>query len=76
MINHTELKYVFDQPRLNSIQAMLMDLISEFYFEIKRIKGNDNRVEYALSQSMKTILLVVVSVCESFDLKRKIINIL
>jgi hypothetical protein len=36
---HFGIKYLFEQPRLNSRHDRWMDLISEFDFEIKHIKG-------------------------------------
>jgi hypothetical protein len=42
-----------------------MDLHSEFDFEIKHIKGKENRVVDALSRSMEMIYLEAVSTCES-----------
>jgi hypothetical protein len=40
-----------------------MALLSEFDFEIKHIKGKENKVDDALSISMKKIHLTVVSTC-------------
>ena len=42
-----------------------MALLSEFDFEIKHIKGKENRVDDALSISVKMIHLAVVSSCET-----------
>jgi hypothetical protein len=42
-----------------------MDLLSEFDFEIKHIKGKENRVADAPSRSMKIIHLAAVSTCET-----------
>jgi len=42
-----------------------MALLSEFDFEIKHIKGKENRVADALSRSMKVIHLATVNTCES-----------
>jgi hypothetical protein len=42
-----------------------MELISEFDFEIKHIKGKDNRLEDTLSWSVNTINLATKSVKES-----------
>jgi hypothetical protein len=50
-----------------------MDRLSEFDFEIKHIKGKENKVADALSRSMKTIHLVVVSTCET-DVKKRVRN--
>ena len=50
-----------------------MALLSEFDFEIKHIKGKENRVVDALNRSMKTIHLAVVSTCER-DVKERIKN--
>jgi hypothetical protein len=51
-----------------------MALLSEFDFEIKHIKGKENRVVDALSRSMKTIHLAAVSTCET-DVKERIRNV-
>jgi hypothetical protein len=42
-----------------------MDLLSEFDFEIKHIKGKENRVAYDLRRSMKVIHLEFVSTHET-----------
>ena len=39
MTEHSGLRYMFDQPKINARQARWMDLLSEFDFEIKHIKG-------------------------------------
>jgi hypothetical protein len=57
MTDHCGLRYLFDQPKLNTRQARWMALLSEFDFEIKHIKGKENRVADALSRSMRTIHL-------------------
>jgi hypothetical protein len=73
MTDHCGLRYLFDQPNLNARQARWMALLSEFDFEIKHIKGKENRVVDALSRSMKTIHLAAVSTCET-DVKNRIRN--
>jgi hypothetical protein len=73
MTDHCGLRYLFYQPNLNSRQARWMALLSEFDFEIKHIKGKENRVSNALSRSMKTIHLAAVSTCET-DVKERVRN--
>jgi hypothetical protein len=50
-----------------------MALLSEFDFEIKHIKGKENRVADAHSRSMKTIHLAAVRTYET-DVKERIKN--
>jgi hypothetical protein len=50
-----------------------MALLSEFDFEIKHIRGKENRVVDALRRSMKTIHLTVVSTCET-DFNERVRN--
>ena len=50
--NHCDLKYLFDQPTLNARQARWMDFLCEFYFEIKHIKGKENKVVDALNMKV------------------------
>jgi hypothetical protein len=73
MTDHCGLRYIFDQPNLNAIQARWMALLSEFDFEIKHVKGKENKVADALSRSMKTIHLAVVSTCE-MNVKERVRN--
>jgi hypothetical protein len=73
MTEHCGLRCLFDQPKLNVRQARWMALLSDFDFEIKHIKGKENRVVDALSRSMKTIHLAVVRTYET-DVKERIRN--
>jgi hypothetical protein len=65
MIDHCILIYLFYQPSLNARRGRWMELISEFDFEIKHIKGKDNKLENTLSWSVHTIHLAKKSVKES-----------
>jgi hypothetical protein len=73
MTDHCGLRYLFDQPKLNARQARWMALLSEFDFEIKHVKGKENKVVDALSRSMKTIHLAAVSTCET-NVKERVRN--
>ena len=46
---HCGLKYLFDQPTLNDRKARWLEFLCEFDFEIKHIKGKENKVADALS---------------------------
>jgi hypothetical protein len=65
MIDHCGLRHLFDKQKLNARKARWMALLSEFDFEIKHIKGKENRVVDALRRSIKTIHLTTVSTCET-----------
>jgi hypothetical protein len=73
MIDHYGLSHLFDQPKLNARQARWMALLSDFDFELKHIKGKENRVAYTLTRSMKMIHLAVVSICET-DVRERVGN--
>jgi hypothetical protein len=73
MTDHCGLRHLFDQPKLNVKQARWMVLLSEFNFEIKHIKGKENRVVNALSRSVKMIHLAAVSTCE-MDVRERVRN--
>jgi len=40
--NHLSLKYLINQPNMNARQMSWMEFLSEFYFEIKHVKGKEN----------------------------------
>ena len=50
MSDHNGLRYLFDQPNLNARKARWLATLSEFDFEIRYIKGKENRVADALSK--------------------------
>jgi len=44
MSDHSRLRYLFYQQNLNARKYRWLAVISEFYFEIRYIKGKENRV--------------------------------
>jgi len=50
MSNHNGLRYLFDQLNLNVRKDIWLVTLCEFYFEIKYIKGKENKVLDALSR--------------------------
>ena len=52
MSDNISLKYLFDQQNLNAHQARWLSFLSENDFEIKHIKGKENKVADALSRNV------------------------
>ena len=46
--DNMSLKYLFDQPDLNARQSIWLAFLSEYHFELKHIKGKENKVAYTL----------------------------
>ena len=44
-IDNMILKYLFDQLDLNVRQARWLDFLSEYHFELKHIKGKENKFD-------------------------------
>ena len=60
-IENMSLKYLFDQPDLNARQARWLDFLDEYHFELKHIKGKENKVTDALSRRTHMIYEVTLS---------------
>ena len=71
--DHCGLKYLFDQPTLNARQARWLEFLCEFDFEIKNIKGKENKVVDALSMKVHEMHVVALSTCQP-DLRQQIVN--
>ena len=48
-IDNMSLNYLFEQPDLNSRQARWLAFLSKYHFELKHIKGKENKIVDALS---------------------------
>ena len=49
--DNMSLKHLFDQPDLNARQAKWLDLLSEYHFELKHIKGKEKKVFQCLEST-------------------------
>ena len=61
MSNNINLKYLFDQQNPNARQARWLAFLSEYDFEIKHIKGKENKVVDALSRNAITSFIATIS---------------
>jgi hypothetical protein len=73
-IDHNGLKYLFDQPTLNARQSIWLEFLSEYGFDIKHIKGKENKVVDALSRRVHELHATTISMYQS-DLKDRIIEV-
>ena len=55
------MKYLLNQQGLNAWQARWLEFLSEFVFEIKHIKGKENKVAKALRGRKSDIYEIIVS---------------
>ena len=67
------LKYLFDQPTLNARKTRWMDLLCEFDFEMKHIKGKENKVVDALNRKVHEMHVESLSTFQPY-LRQRIIN--
>ena len=62
---HYGVKYLFDQPTLNARKARWLEFLCEFDFEIKHIKGKENKVADALSRKVQEMHVASRSIFQS-----------
>eukprot|EP00253_Pinus_taeda_P011330 PITA_11330 len=61
LTDHHSLTHYFSQPTLNARQGRWADFLSGFDFEIKHLKGKENRVADALSRKVHCLCELLVS---------------
>lgn len=74
MSDHSGLRYLFDQPNLKARKARWLATLSEFYFEIRYIKGKENQVVDTLSKRVQVNHILVVS-SYGIDLQERILHV-
>jgi hypothetical protein len=70
-IDHNGLKYLFDKPNLNARKSRWLEFLSEYDFDIKHVKREQNKVVDALSIRVNEMQATTISMYQS-DLKHKI----
>jgi hypothetical protein len=71
--DHNGLKYLFDQPNLNARQRIWLEFLSEYNFDIKHIKGKENKVVDALSRRVHELHVKAISMYQTI-VKNKIME--
>jgi hypothetical protein len=71
--DHNGLKYLFDQPTLNARQSRWLEFLCEYDFDIKHIKGKENKVVDALNRRVHELHATTISMYQS-DLKDRIVE--
>ena len=74
-IDHHELQYLFEQQNLNARKVRCLQFLCEFDFDIKHVKGKENKVVDALSRRMHVMHVATINTCNS-DLKSRILEAL
>jgi hypothetical protein len=69
--DHNGLKYLFDQPTLNSRQSRWLEFLYEYDFDIKHIKGKENNVANSFNRRVHELNDTTISMYQ-MDLKVKI----
>jgi hypothetical protein len=60
-IDHSGMKYLFEQQTLNSRQTRWLEFLSEYDFDIKHIKGKENKVVDTLSRRVHIMHATTIS---------------
>jgi hypothetical protein len=71
--DHNGLKYLFDQPTLNARQSRWLEFLCEYDFDIKHIKGKENKVVDALSRKVHELHATTISMYRT-DIKDRILE--
>jgi hypothetical protein len=71
--DHIGLKYIFEKPTLNAKQTRWMDFLSEYDFDIKHIKGKENKYFDVLSRRVHLMHATTINM-HPLDLKRRILD--
>ena len=72
-MDNTRVKYLFSQPDLNVGQARWLAFLSEFNFEVRHIKGKENKVEDILRKRVHGLFEINISRAEC-DMEQRIMT--
>jgi hypothetical protein len=63
---HSGMKYLFQQPNLNARKSRWLDFLSGYDFDIKHIKGNENKVADAINRRAHEMHAPTISMYQSY----------
>ena len=64
LTDNSGVKYMFNQPDLNARQARWLAFLRKFDFEVRHIKGKENKVGDALSRRVHGLFEINISRAE------------
>ena len=67
------LKYLFYQPTLNTRKTKWLEFLCEYDFDIKHIKGKENKVVDALSRKLHDLHATTISMYRT-DIKDRVLE--
>ena len=65
-MDNMSLKYLFEQLNLNFRQAIWLDFLSEYHFELNHIKGKESKIADAFSRGTHMIYEVTWSQTDAY----------
>jgi hypothetical protein len=71
--DHNSLKYLFDQLTLNARKARWLEFLCEYDFDIKHIKGKENKVADAINIKVHELHAIAISMYKT-EIKDKILE--
>jgi hypothetical protein len=72
--DHNSMKYLFDQPTLSARQTRWLEFLCEYDFDIKHIKGKENKVVDALSRKVHELHATTISMYRT-EVKDRILEV-
>jgi hypothetical protein len=72
--DHNGLKYLFDKPILNARKSRWLEFICKYNFDIKHIKGKENKVADALNRRVHELHATTISMYQ-IDIKGRILEV-
>jgi hypothetical protein len=71
--DHNSLKYLFDQLTLNARKARWLEFLCEYDFDIKHIKGKENKVADAINRKVHELHAIAISMYKT-EIKDRILE--